>query len=114
MAPTPCGPPRLPLVRRWRVDPDTTMLTRRTLMTSSGAFLTGGLASRPAQARGTTAGITSAGTPMRIGTVALTVRDLDTVGRFYQQVIGLTPIETGAGLVRLGVGEKVLLELRHN
>lgn len=83
-------------------------------MTSSGAFLTGGISSRPAQARGTTAGITSDGAPMRIGTVALTVRDLDTVSRFYQQVIGLTPIETGAGLVRLGVGEKALLELRHN
>jgi catechol 2,3-dioxygenase len=33
---------------------------------------------------------------------------------FYQQVIGLTPVETGAGLVRLGVGMKVLLELRHD
>jgi catechol 2,3-dioxygenase len=51
---------------------------------------------------------------MRIATVALTVRDLDTVSRFYQQVIGLTPIETGAGLDRLGVGETVLLELHHD
>jgi catechol 2,3-dioxygenase len=49
---------------------------------------------------------------MRIGTVALTVRDLDTVSRFYQQVIGLMPIETGSGLARLGVGETALLELR--
>ena len=83
-------------------------------MTSSGAFLAGGLAGGPAQARGTKPGVTSAGAPMRIGTVALTVRDLDTVSRFYQQVIGLTPIETGAGLARLGVGETVLLELRHD
>lgn len=83
-------------------------------MTTSGAFLAGGVAGRSAPARGTTPGVTSAGAPMRIGTVALTVRDLDTVSRFYQQVIGLTPIETGSGLVRLGVGETVLLELRHD
>jgi catechol 2,3-dioxygenase len=83
-------------------------------MTSSGAFLAGGLAGRSTQARGTTPGVTSAGAPMRIGTVALTVRDLDMVSRFYQRVIGLTPVETGAGLARLGVGETVLLELRHD
>jgi catechol 2,3-dioxygenase len=83
-------------------------------MTSSGAFPTGGLSGSSAQTRGTTAGVTSAGAPMRIATVALTVRDLDTVSRFYQQVIGLTPIETGAGLDRLGVGETVLLELHHD
>jgi catechol 2,3-dioxygenase len=83
-------------------------------MTTSGAFLAGSLAGHPAASRTATAGVTSAGAPVRIGTVALTVRDLDTVSRFYQQVIGLTPIETGAGLVRLGVGETVLLELRHD
>jgi catechol 2,3-dioxygenase len=83
-------------------------------MTTSGSFLAGSLAGGSAQARGTTAGVTSAGAPMRIGTVALTVRDLDTVSRFYREVIGLTPIETGTGLVRLGVGETVLLELRHD
>jgi catechol 2,3-dioxygenase len=88
------------------------MLTRRTFMTTSGVLLAGSLAGRPA-ARTTTPGVTSAGAPVRIGTVALTVRDLDTMSRFYQQVIGLTPIETGAGLVRLGVGTTVLLELRH-
>lgn len=68
----------------------------------------------PGPARTPTAGITSAGAPVRIGTVALTVRDLETVSRFYQQVIGLTVIETGVSLVRLGVGTTVLLELRHN
>jgi catechol 2,3-dioxygenase len=83
-------------------------------MTTSGSFLAGSLVGGSAQARGTTAGVTSAGAPMRIGTVALTVRDLDTVSRFYREVIGLTPIETGTGLVRLGVGETVLLELRHD
>lgn len=61
-----------------------------------------------------TASETSAGAPMRIGTVALTVRDLDTVSHFYQQVIGLAPVETGTGRVRLGVGDEVLLELRHD
>jgi catechol 2,3-dioxygenase len=83
-------------------------------MTASGALLAGSLAGHPTAARTTTSGVTSAGTPLRIGTVALTVRDLDTVSRFYQQVIGLTPIETDAGLVRLGVGTTVLLELRHD
>jgi len=83
-------------------------------MTSSGAFLAGGLSGCSAQARGTRPGVTSAGAPMRIGTVSLTVRDLDTVSRFYRQVIGLAPIETGPGLVRLGVGETALLELRHD
>ncbi|SCY78089.1 VOC family protein [Microvirga guangxiensis] len=83
-------------------------------MTTTGSLLAGSLAGRSAKARGTTPGVTSAGAPMRIGTVALTVRDLDTVSRFYQQVIGLTPIETGTSLVRLGVGDTVLLELRHD
>ncbi|MCD6072758.1 MAG: hypothetical protein K0S42_3274, partial [Microvirga sp.] len=83
-------------------------------MTTSGTFLAGSLAGRSSQARSTTPGVTSAGSPMRIGTVALTVRDLDTVSRFYQQVIGLAPVETGPGLARLGVGETVLLELRHD
>jgi catechol 2,3-dioxygenase len=83
-------------------------------MTSSGAFPAGRLSGNSTQARGTTPGVTSAGAPMRIGTVALTVRDLDTVSRFYREVIGLTPIETGTDLVRLGVGETVLLELRHD
>src|SRR4051812_28323141 len=90
------------------------MLSRRTFMTTSGAFLAGSLGGLSATARTPTAGVTSAGAPMRIGTVALTVRDLDTMSRFYQQVIGLTSIETGAGLARLGVGTTVLLELRHD
>jgi catechol 2,3-dioxygenase len=58
--------------------------------------------------------ITSAGAPLRIGTVALTVRDLQKMSVFYQQVIGLTAIERGAGIERLGVGETILLELRHD
>jgi catechol 2,3-dioxygenase len=81
-------------------------------MTTSSAILPGALADLSAGARTTNAGVTSAGARVRIGTVALTVRDLDMVSRFYQQVIGLAPIETGAGLVRLGVGTTVLLDLR--
>jgi catechol 2,3-dioxygenase len=59
-------------------------------------------------------GITSAGAPLRIGAVALTVRNLETMSRFYRQVIGLTSIQRSAGVERLGVGETVLLELRHD
>jgi catechol 2,3-dioxygenase len=46
--------------------------------------------------------------------VALTVRDLDAVSRFYRQAIGLSLIETGADRARLGVGTTTLLELRHD
>jgi catechol 2,3-dioxygenase len=88
-------------------------LRRRTLMNTSGAFLAGdpGVSTPGAISK---TGVTSAGAPLRVGTVALTVRDLDTVNRFYQEVIGLTPIETQGGLVRLGAGATVLLELRHD
>ena len=70
--------------------------------------------SQTPRARNTVAGITSAGAPLRIGAVALTVRDLEEMRRFYRQVIGLTSIEREAGIERLGVGETILLELRHD
>lgn len=60
------------------------------------------------------AGITSAGASLRIGRVALTVRDLDRVSRFYQDIIGLKLIEADAQGHRLGAGGRVLLELRHD
>ncbi len=60
------------------------------------------------------AGITSAGAPLRIGSVALTVRDLDAMTRFYRDTIGLSVIATVPSLTRLGVGKDVLIELRHD
>ncbi|MEP1591280.1 VOC family protein [Sulfitobacter sp.] len=60
------------------------------------------------------AGITSGGAPLRIGSVALTVRDLDRMTRFYRDNIGLSLVETRRGLSRLGVGDDVLLELIHD
>lgn len=49
--------------------------------------------------------------PMRIGRVALKVRDLDTVSAFYQAALGLRPMEGGASRVTLGTGTVPLLEL---
>ena len=59
------------------------------------------------------ANLFSAETPLRIGTVALAVRDLETVSRFYQRMIGLAVLESGPGFARLGAGGSPLLELRH-
>lgn len=52
--------------------------------------------------------------PLSIGTVSLTVHDLDVTSRFYEQAIGLQPVSSEAGLRRLGTGDTVLLELRHD
>ena len=49
--------------------------------------------------------------PLRIRTVRLKVRDLDTVSTFYQSVLGLSPIEIGEGRVTLGIGTAPLLHL---
>ncbi|MCL7465323.1 VOC family protein [Phaeovulum sp. NW3] len=49
--------------------------------------------------------------PMRIGTVRLQVRDLETVSGFYQQVLGLVPLETGNTRAVLGTAGVPLLEL---
>ena len=50
--------------------------------------------------------------PMRIGSVRLRVRDLETVSAFYQRILGLAPIETGNGRVVLGAHGAGLIELR--
>jgi catechol 2,3-dioxygenase len=55
--------------------------------------------------------ITSSSTPLRIGKVTLTVNDLAGVSAFYQTVLGLALIDQTDGVVQLGVGNSVLLEL---
>ena len=66
------------------------------------------------QTTGSPARITSAGAPLRIGSVALVVRDLDAMTRFYRDAIGLTEITSEHGLARLGAGGEVLVELIHD
>ena len=51
--------------------------------------------------------------PHRIGKVVLTVRNLDRVTRFYLDVLGLEVLKEEPGLLQVGVGSSVLLELRH-
>lgn len=46
-----------------------------------------------------------------IGAVALTVADLDSVQRFYEQAIGLQTLERSGSGVRLGAGDDTLVEL---
>jgi catechol 2,3-dioxygenase len=49
--------------------------------------------------------------PHRIGAVTLVVRDIATVSKFYQTVLGLTIINADADGERLGVGTTTLLNL---
>jgi len=51
--------------------------------------------------------------PIAIGAVALTVRDLDQLSRFYQDVVGLELIERTPDTARLGAGGTAFLELQH-
>jgi catechol 2,3-dioxygenase len=60
------------------------------------------------------AGPVLANAPHRVGKVTLTIRDLDRVAAFYQDVIGLEVLEQEPTLVRLGAGGSVLLELRQD
>jgi catechol 2,3-dioxygenase len=52
-------------------------------------------------------------TPLHIGAVSLTVRDLDKVARFYRELLGLSEVTREPGVVRLEAGGVVLLELVH-
>ncbi len=51
---------------------------------------------------------------LRISTVTLTVHDLDRVGRFYREVVGLRDLGREGDILRLGSGSTVLLELRRD
>lgn len=52
--------------------------------------------------------------PFEIGSVALTVRDLEGVARFYREAIGLAEIARTDDTVRLGTERRALLDLRHD
>ena len=52
--------------------------------------------------------------PVTVSRVALTVRDLDAVGDFYQRVIGLDPITRNGEALVLGQGDLPLIELRRD
>lgn len=56
----------------------------------------------------------STGTSLTMGRVALTVRDLKTVGDYYEQIIGLHKLSSDGESARYGVGSNVLLELRQD
>ena len=51
---------------------------------------------------------------LRVGTVTLTVHDLERVGRFYRDAVGLHDLGSDARSARLGTAEAVLLELRRD
>lgn len=52
--------------------------------------------------------------PVTVSRVALTVRDLDAVGDFYQSVIGLDPITRNGEALVLGQADLPLIELRRD
>ncbi|HEX8444780.1 MAG TPA: VOC family protein [Allosphingosinicella sp.] len=55
-----------------------------------------------------------ANAPLKIGRVALTVRDLASMSRFYQQALGLKLIEQDRRSALFGTEAAALLELRHD
>lgn len=52
--------------------------------------------------------------PLRIGRVALTVRDLGAVGAFYRDAIGLAELAGDGESLLLGAGDRALIELRRD
>lgn len=64
-------------------------------------------------AHATTAHAATAAESLRVGGVALRVRDLDRVEAFYRDVLGLRVTERAPGVVRLGAGDPGFLTLLH-
>jgi len=52
-------------------------------------------------------------TPLHIGSVGMTVRDLDAMVAFYRDALGFTVIERTGAHARLGVGDVAFLDLIH-
>ncbi|GJD54672.1 VOC family protein [Methylobacterium dankookense] len=52
--------------------------------------------------------------PYGIAAVSLVARDRDGLARFYREAIGLAPVSEEGDILRLGVGDRVLLELRQD
>src|SRR2546430_12158202 len=91
-----------------------TALTRRTLLHLAGASSLAAAAGAAAHAEGggNSGGPTFANrTPMRVGTVTIRVRVLDTVADFYRDVIGLAVMKRTATSATLGAGGVKLLVL---
>jgi catechol 2,3-dioxygenase len=58
--------------------------------------------------------MSTASAPIEIGHVALTVRDLPAMAGFYETLLGLDRLSADGSTIRLGNGETLLLELRHD
>lgn len=92
-------------------------LTRRILLQLASASSLAAAASLAARAEGGPVAAPAAGpgfasrTPIRVGTAALRVRDIERVTNYYRDVIGLTVLARGAASVTLGTGEGALLTL---
>lgn len=56
--------------------------------------------------------MSTASAPVEIGSVALTVNDLPGMAAFYEGLLGLNRLSSDGATVRLGAGQKVLVELR--
>ena len=56
--------------------------------------------------------MSTASAPIEIDHVALTVRDLPAMAAFYESLLGLTRLSSDGTAVRLGAGDRLLVELR--
>jgi catechol 2,3-dioxygenase len=52
-------------------------------------------------------------TPLHIGAIGLIARDLDRLTNFYRDLLGLSVLERTGRLSRLGVGDTMLIEIKH-